>query len=122
MKTTACLPNALNDLLNTAPTRNVFCMSIEIAISRPELISHALTQWTNGGIGTPGELLLSEVAETSIFPQEGLPTPQWSPLNCVPSHRSGSPRSGYRGSDLVQWHDPDDLADAAKLVRNLGVT
>jgi hypothetical protein len=24
-----------------------------------------------------------------------------SPLNCLPSPRSGIPRSGYRGSDLV---------------------
>jgi hypothetical protein len=36
MKTTARLPNALNDLLNTAPSRTVFFMSIEIAMAVPK--------------------------------------------------------------------------------------
>ena len=32
-------------------------------------------QQADGGIGTHGELLLSEVAKTSIFPQDGAPRP-----------------------------------------------
>jgi hypothetical protein len=39
------------------------------------ILDHALTQLTDGGIGTHGELLLGEVVETSIFPQGGAPQP-----------------------------------------------
>jgi hypothetical protein len=47
--------------------------------------------------------VLSEVAETSIFPQEGAPHPALVSSQPAPSPRSGTPRSGYRGSDLVPW-------------------
>src|SRR5215831_11049786 len=39
------------------------------------VLDHALTQRADGGIGTHGELLLSEVVDTSIFPQDGAPHP-----------------------------------------------
>jgi len=38
------------------------------------------------------------------FLRTGLPASLWSPLDWLPNPRSGTPRSGYRGSDLVQWH------------------
>src|SRR5262249_4211764 len=44
------------------------------------VLNHALTKRTDGGIGTHGELLLSEATETSIFLRTGLPAPLWSPL------------------------------------------
>src|SRR5262249_52758779 len=48
-----------------------------------------------------------------------------SAVDALPSCHAISkhPRTaGYRGSDFVHWHIPDNLAGAAKLVRNLGVT
>src|SRR5262245_21182844 len=54
-----------------------------------------------GGIGTHGELLLSEVVNTSIFPQDGAPRPTMVSSRLATNPRSGTPRSGYRGSDLV---------------------
>jgi hypothetical protein len=38
-----------------------------------------------GGIGTHGELLLSEVVETSMFAQDGAPHPLRSPLDWRPT-------------------------------------
>src|SRR5689334_9566817 len=48
-------------------------MGPQLACGR--VLDHALTQQADGGIGTHGELLLSEVAKTSIFPQDGAPRP-----------------------------------------------
>src|SRR5262249_2582842 len=42
---------------------------LQLAGSR--IVHHALAQRADGGISTHGELLLSEVAKTSIFPQDG---------------------------------------------------
>ena len=72
-------------------------------LARGHVLDHALAERTDGGIGAHGELLLSEVANTSIL-RTGLPTPLSSPLNWLPTSRPRIPRSGYRGSDLVHWH------------------
>src|SRR5215831_6306770 len=45
------------------------------------VLDHALTQRADGGIGTHGELLLSEDVETSIFPQDGAPRPHYGLLS-----------------------------------------
>src|SRR5262249_11106540 len=49
------------------------CMGPQLACGH--VLDHALTQRADGGIGTHGELLLSEVVDTSIFPQDGAPHP-----------------------------------------------
>ena len=59
------------------------------------VLEHALTQGTDGGIGTHGELLLSEVAETSIFPQEGAPHP-----TPVSSQQAPQPSIGHPAQRL----------------------
>src|SRR5215813_12768007 len=45
------------------------------------VLDHTLTQRADGGIGTHGELLLSELLETSIFPQDGAPRPHYGLLS-----------------------------------------
>jgi len=50
------------------------------------------------------------------FLRTGLPASLWSSLDWLPNPRSGTPRSGYRGSDLVQWHYSEVLAGAANFV------
>jgi hypothetical protein len=47
------------------------------------------------------------LARPRSFLRTGLPTPLSSPLNWLPNPQSRTPRSGYRGSDLVLWHDPE---------------
>jgi len=39
------------------------------------------------------------------FLRTGLPAALYSPLNRAPNPRSGIPRSGYRVSDFVLWHE-----------------
>src|SRR5262249_7139765 len=63
------------------------------------------TQRADGGIGTHGELLLSEAIQgPRSFLRTGLPAPTMVSSRLATNPRSGTPRSGYRGSDLVQWH------------------
>src|SRR5262249_30272964 len=76
------------------------------------VLDHALTHRADGGIGTHGELLLSEDVETSIFPQDGAPRPTMVSSRLATTPRSATPRSGYRGSDLVHWHMADHFGDA----------
>src|SRR5215471_14400095 len=45
------------------------------------VLDHTLTQRADDGIGTHGELLLSEATETSIFPQDGAPRPHYGLLS-----------------------------------------
>src|SRR5215471_872523 len=65
-----------------------------------------------------GSSFLSEVDDASD--QEGAPHPVTSYLLLPPLPQITLPRSGCRGSDFVPWHYPDDLADAARRVRNRG--
>src|SRR5262249_10503011 len=65
---------------------------------------HTPTQRADGGIGTHGELLLSEAIQgPRSFLRTGLPAPTMVSSRLATNPRSGTPRSGYRGSDLVPW-------------------
>jgi len=55
------------------------------------------------------------------FLRTGLPASLWSPLDWLPNPRSGTPRSGYRGSDLVHWHKAGIFGAAAKLSLIVGL-
>src|SRR5262245_53970339 len=54
---------------------NVAALGVGPQLAGGHVLDHALTQRTDGGISAHGELLLSEVSETSIIPQDGAPTP-----------------------------------------------
>ena len=56
-------------------------------------VDHALTQLTDGGISPHRELLLSEVAETSIFPQDGASHPAYRLLSTVYPALDRAPRA-----------------------------
>src|SRR5215831_16171693 len=73
------------------------------------VLDHALTQRADGAIGTHGELLLSEVLRPRSFLRTGLPAPTMVSSRLATNPRSGTPRSGYRGSDLVRWHRAESL-------------
>jgi hypothetical protein len=66
---------------------------------RAHVLDHALAQRADG-IGTHRQLL-SEVDCTSIL-RAHRPITTFSPSLAALADQS--PRSGYRGSDLVQWH------------------
>src|SRR5215813_7472311 len=69
------------------------------------VLDHTPTQRADGGIGTHGELLLSEAIQgPRSFLRTGLPAPTMVSSRLATNPRSGTPRSGYRGSDLVPWH------------------
>src|SRR5215510_6241632 len=57
------------------------------------VLDHTLTQRADGGIGTHGELLLSEVVETSIFPQDGAPRPHYGLLSTGDPTLDRAPRA-----------------------------
>ena len=63
------------------------CAAMGPELARGHVLDHALTKRTDGGICAHGELLLSEVAKTSIFPQDGAPHPAFvsSQLAAKPS-------------------------------------
>src|SRR6516164_8850389 len=69
------------------------------------ILDHTPTQRADGGISAHGELLLSEVANTSSSSGRGSPPRYNRALNSLPTPTMAPPRSGYRGSDLVLWHD-----------------
>src|SRR5215468_5072768 len=58
------------------------------------VLDHALTQRADGGIGTHGELLLSEVLRPRSFLRTGLPAPTMVSSRLATNPRSGTPRSG----------------------------
>ena len=72
------------------------------------ILDHTPTQRADGGISAHGELLLSEVANTSSSSGRGSPPRYNRALNSLPTPPMAPPRSGYRGSDLVPWHIADD--------------
>src|SRR6516162_1889136 len=65
------------------------------------ILDHTPTQRADGGISAHGELLLSEVANTSSSSGRGSPPRYNRALNSLPTPPTAPPRSGYRGSDLV---------------------
>src|SRR5262249_16715532 len=72
---------------------------------------HTLTQRADGGIGTHGELLLSEATKISIFPQDGAPRPHYGLLSTGYQPSIGHPAqrlSRQRFSALVKGcpHQP----------------
>src|SRR5215475_4476127 len=74
------------------------------------VLDHALTQRADGAIGTHGELLLSEVLRPRSFLRTGLPAPTMVSSRLATNPRSGTPRSSYRGSDLVHWPRAADFS------------
>src|SRR5262245_22571799 len=71
------------------------------------VLDHALTQRADGGIGTHGELLLSEVLRPRSFLRTGLPAPTMVSSRLATNPRSGTPRSGLsrqRFSALAHFH------------------
>src|SRR5689334_886412 len=84
------------------------------------VLDHALTQRADGGIGTHGELLLSEVTKTSIFPQDGAPRP-----TTVSSRLATQPSIGYpahrlsrqRFSALARTHRSVRCSDSVCFLR-----
>src|SRR5262249_35275826 len=80
------------------------CMGPQLACGH--VLDHTPTQRADGGIGTHGELLLSEAIQgPRSFLRTGLPAPTMVSSRLATNPRSGTPRSGYRGSDLVPWHE-----------------
>src|SRR5262249_18090683 len=78
------------------------CMGPQLACGH--VLDHTPTQRADGGIGTHGELLLSEAIQgPRSFLRTGLPAPTMVSSRLATNPRSGTPRSGYRGSDLVHW-------------------
>src|SRR5262249_51504934 len=71
------------------------------------ILDHTPTQRADGGISAHGELLLSEVANTSSSSGRGSPPRYNRALNSLPTPPTAPPRSGYRGSDLVHCPDSD---------------
>src|SRR6516225_1709145 len=66
------------------------------------ILDHTLAQRADDGISAHGELLLSEVANTSSSSGRGSPSPAITALSTRYRPRQRAPpRSGYRGSDLV---------------------
>jgi len=66
---------ALEECREALAAIDVAALRMVPELARSHVIDHALTQRTDSGIGTHGELLLSEVADTSIIPQNGAPHP-----------------------------------------------
>src|SRR5215831_332217 len=66
------------------------------------ILDHTLAQRADGGISAHGELLLSEVANTSSCSGRGSPPRYNRALNSLPTRQRAPRRSGYRGSDLAQ--------------------
>src|SRR5262249_8942648 len=78
------------------------CMGPQLACGH--VLDHTPTPGSDGGIGTHGELLLSEAIQgPRSFLRTGLPAPTMVSSRLATNPRSGTPRSGYRGSDLVPW-------------------
>jgi hypothetical protein len=66
---------ALEECREALTALNVAALGVGSELARGHVLDHALTQRTDGGISAHGELLLSEVTDTSIFPQDGAPYP-----------------------------------------------
>src|SRR5215831_2487960 len=78
------------------------------------VLDHALTQRADGGIGTHGELLLSEVVETSIFPQDGAPHPHYGLLSTGDPTLDRAPRAAAIAAAIsCCWHRAVVFGDAA---------
>ena len=100
---------------------DVASLRVRPQLAGSHVLDHALAQRADGGISAHGELLLSEVANTSIFSGRGSPPRYHRPLNSLTAPSpSGTPRSGYRGSDLVHWH-VSDLANECSVGLLCGV-
>src|SRR5215813_1948081 len=85
------------------------------------VLDHTLTQRADGGIGTHGELLLSELLETSIFPQDGAPRPHYGLLSTGyqpsighPAQRLSRQRFSALGVErsYFVWAQPDHISTA----------
>src|SRR5262245_19171500 len=66
---------ALEECREALTALNVAALGVGPQLAGGHILDHALTQRTDGGISAHGELLLSEVTDTSIFPQDGAPQP-----------------------------------------------
>src|SRR5215831_4908748 len=87
------------------------------------VLDHALTQRADGGIGTHGELLLSEATKTSIFPQDGAPRPHYGLLSTGYQPSIGHPAqrlSRQRFSALAQTGDPRCRGNRVRYRRRTG--
>ena len=78
---------ALEECREALAAIDVAALRMGPELARGHVLDHALTKLTDGGICAHGELLLSEVAKTSIFPQDGAPHPAFvsSQLAAKPS-------------------------------------
>src|SRR5262245_45623085 len=66
---------ALEECREALAALNVAALGVGPELAGGHVFDHSLTQWANGVSCTHGELLLSEVGNTSIFPQDGAPQP-----------------------------------------------
>ena len=72
-------------------------------VAGANVADHALAQKADGDRLAPGEVLLSEVQETSIL-RRGLPTPLLQVAQMVTAAAAPAPHRGLERSDFVLWN------------------